>query len=148
MKRRRFLKLPEFPGGKTFFENYIKENLVYPEEAIKHNIEGIVFLSAMVDDDGMVHEIAIEKGIGFGCDEEAIRLLGNLHFGHVRNQGVRVQTRKKFRIPFRMKKENNKIQLSYSLKKKAVKPADTATTGTGYSYTISWGNADKTGDHT
>src|SRR5512135_1237820 len=99
MKHRKFLHLPEYPGGKVFFENYLRENLVYPEEAIKHNIEGIVFLSATVDDNGLITEINIEKGIGFGCDEEAIRLLENLHFGRVRNPGVRVKTHKKFRIP-------------------------------------------------
>lgn len=141
--KRRFLRLPEYPGGKTSFEEYIRENQVYPEDAVKHNVSGTVFLSAVVDDNGCIYDITVENGIGFGCDEEAVRLLRNMHFGSVKNPGVRVKTRKKFRIPFRMKEEKPKIEISYSLKKNrsdAEKQNVGSVSGHSYSYRIPWGN--------
>jgi TonB family protein len=141
--KRKFLRLPEYPGGKTSFEEYIRKNQVYPEDAVKHNVSGTVFLSAVVDDNGCIHDITVENGIGFGCDEEAIRLLRNIHFGSVKNPGVRVKTRKKFRIPFRMRIEKPNIEISYTLKKNrsdAEKQIGGPVSGQSYSYRISWGN--------
>jgi hypothetical protein len=141
--KRRFLRLPEYPGGKTSFEEYIRKNQIYPEDAVKHNVSGIVFLSAVVDDNGGIHDITVENGIGFGCDEEAIRLLRNIHFGSVKNPGVRVKMRKKFRIPFQMKEEKPKIEISYTMKTNRSdneKPNVGSVSGNSYSYRISWGN--------
>ncbi len=76
-----FLKLPEYPGGKDAFKKYIKENLKYPKEALINQIQGIVFVRAEIDDNGNVLHADVEKGIGSGCDEEAIRLIENIRFG-------------------------------------------------------------------
>lgn len=141
MKKRKFLKLPEYPGGKEEFKNYIRENIRYPEEAFQKKIEGIVHLAADIDDNGNVFNITIEKGLGHGCDEEAIRLISNLHYGGVSNRGVRVKTRKRFRIQFKLDKKNTaanpssvtEIQYSYQEKKK---PDTQKTSSTVYSYTI------------
>lgn len=105
MKTKHFLKLPEYPGGKEEFRKYILDNLKYPESAIKNNIEGIVHVSAEISDNGEVLSAHIDKGIGYGCDEEAVRLISGLHFGGVKNRGMRVKTKKKFKIQFRIKKD-------------------------------------------
>jgi TonB family protein len=105
MKKKHFLKLPEYPGGKEEFRKYIQDNLKYPESALKNNVEGVVYVSAEISDDGEVLSVHIEKGIGHGCDEEAIRLINGLHFGGVKNRGMRVKTKKRFKIQFRKKKE-------------------------------------------
>jgi TonB family protein len=141
MKKKQFLHFPEFPGGKVSLQSYISENLVYPEEALKNNVEGIVYLSAEVNDNGQVAGIRIEKGIGYGCDEEAIRLLREMHFGSVVNRGIRLKTRKKFRIPFKLKKEKTKLEINYSVKKKEpplVNKSEQDTNGQPYSYSIQW----------
>lgn len=101
-KSKIFLKLPEYPGGKEAFKKYIKENLLYPKEALEKRIQGIVFLKAEINDNGEVLNVSVEKGIGAGCDEEAIRLIQNIHYTSVKNRGKRVKTKKKFRIQFKL----------------------------------------------
>ena len=110
-KKRDFLKLPEFPGGKKDFKTYIQENLKYPDKAFKNRTEGVVFLHAEIDDNGKVGRVTIEKGIGDGCDEEAIRLIKGLKFGKVKNRGVRVKTGKRFKIRFKLPKPEIKFNL-------------------------------------
>ncbi len=61
-------------GMKAFFA-YISENLKYPSEAKEMGIQGKVFVEFVVDKDGKLINIKSVKGIGAGCDEEAIRVL-------------------------------------------------------------------------
>lgn len=103
MSKKKFLKYPEYPGGKAEFKQYIIDNLRYPENALKNHIEGTVHLSAEVDDNGQVIGVTVDKGLGYGCDEEAIRLVNGMHFGGVTNRGIRLKTRKRFRILFSLK---------------------------------------------
>lgn len=140
MKRVKFLKYPEYPGGKTSLNQYIQDNLVYPADALKHNIEGNVLLSAEINDNGEIHEIRVDKGLGYGCDEEAVRLLQGIHFGGVYNPGIRLKTTKKFRIPFKIKKEKGLKEINYSLKKDSAKSDTTEKHAVKqvYNYTISW----------
>jgi protein TonB len=67
--------MPEFPGGLEAMQDYIQKNLSYPKWAIENNIKGKVVLSFVVLPDGSIDYTEIEKGIGFGCDEEALRVL-------------------------------------------------------------------------
>lgn len=106
------------PGGKTAFKEYIKKNLVYPKEALEKRVEGVVHLSARIDDNGQVSEVVVEKGIGSSCDEEAQRLIKSVHFGAVKNKGVRLKTRQRFRIEFRL--PATKKRINYYLKKTSV----------------------------
>lgn len=110
---KKFLNRPEYPGGKSAFREYIKKNLVYPEKALEKGISGVVFLSARIDDNGNVDDIHVEKGIGSGCDEEAVRLIGNLQYGAVKNRGVRVKSRHRFRIEFRLPKPKKTLKYTY-----------------------------------
>lgn len=100
--KKKFLKLPEYPGGKEAFRTYIKSNLMYPKEAKENRVEGIVHLNADIDDNGNVIDVIVEKPLGAGCDEEAVRLIKAVQFGKVKNRGMRVKTRKKFRIEFKL----------------------------------------------
>lgn len=142
MKRskKKFLKHPEFPGGKEAFKKYIKENLKYPEGALQKKIEGTVQLIAEIDDNGDVGEITVEKGLGSGCDEEAVRLINNVQFGGVKNRGVRLKSKKKFRIEFKLPRKTTKKQkVSYSFKKAKNKTKEKGSeedNKSGFSYTI------------
>lgn len=131
---RKFLKVPEYPGGKTAYKEYIKENLQYPEQALKQQVEGIVYLVAEINDNGEVEEVWIEKGLGYGCDEEAIRLIKNIHFGSVKNRGLRLKTKKRFRIEFKLPPQN-KIHYEFKPKNKVEDETKNSKPG-GYSYTI------------
>lgn len=64
-----------FPGGAENFFKYIKKNLAYPEKAVVNNIEGEVEIAFSIERDGSLFGFNIVKGIGYGCDEEVIRLL-------------------------------------------------------------------------
>lgn len=134
--KKRFLKLPEYPGGKEAFKAYIKSNLEYPKQALERRVQGIVFLSAQIDDNGDVLNVNVENGIGAGCDEEAVRLIKNVRFGGVNNRGLRVKSRKKFRIEFKLPPEN-KVKYHIVSDKKV---DNAATTKIKYSYTINLKN--------
>ena len=62
-------------GGMKAFYKYVAENLKYPTKARKMGIEGRVVIECVVDKDGSLSDFKIRKGIGGGCDEEAIRVL-------------------------------------------------------------------------
>ena len=66
---------PEFPGGMVALKEYIQKNLTYPAEARKATINGRVFVSFVVETDGRITNVRLLKGIGYGCDDEAIRVV-------------------------------------------------------------------------
>ncbi len=66
-----------FPGGITAFYGYLKKTLKYPRQAQRMGIEGRVFVQFVVERDGTLTDIHVVKGIGAGCDEEAVRVLKN-----------------------------------------------------------------------
>lgn len=74
-KKKTFIKKPHIDGGKEYLNKFIKENLKYPEQALENKIEGSVIIKYNVSDRGEVFDVAVEHGIGYGCDEEAVRLV-------------------------------------------------------------------------
>jgi protein TonB len=71
-------EMPEFPGGLPALFKYVKENLKYPEDAERNNIEGKVILKFAVNKDGSVDRIEILKGIDPLLDNEARRVVSIL----------------------------------------------------------------------
>lgn len=61
-------------GLGTFYE-YISNNLSYPEEAKKAGVQGKVYIEFIVDENGDLTEVKVIKGIGSGCDAEAVRVM-------------------------------------------------------------------------
>ncbi len=61
--------------GRTALKKYMEENLRYPKEALQRKIEGKVVIEFLVLPDGSLTDFRVLKGIGFGCDEEVIRLI-------------------------------------------------------------------------
>lgn len=68
-------QIAEFIGGISNFSKLIKNNLRYPASAVKANAQGKVFVHFTVCTDGTLCDYNILKGIGFGCDKEAIRVI-------------------------------------------------------------------------
>lgn len=64
-------------GGKKALREYIDDNLVYPQEALANGIEGKVRLRFKVYPNGRLGQFKVLKSLGYGCDQEAIRLLEN-----------------------------------------------------------------------
>lgn len=69
---------PKFPGGVKAMYEFIAGNLKYPVEAQRNNISGKVFVSFVVRQDGSISDMKILKGIGFGCDEETVRVISQM----------------------------------------------------------------------
>ena len=67
--------MPEFPGGEQAMMDFVSKNVVYPKEAQEKEISGRVFVSFIVEKDGSISETEVVKGIGGGCDEEAVRVV-------------------------------------------------------------------------
>jgi periplasmic protein TonB len=91
---------PSFPGGEEARIRFLQENLRYPQMAREAGIQGTVFVTFVVERDGSVTDVRVLRGIGGGCDEEAVRVVRNMprwQPGRQRGQPVRVQ----FNMPIR-----------------------------------------------
>ncbi|GAB3910214.1 energy transducer TonB [Mucilaginibacter boryungensis] len=84
----------QFPGGFPKFTEYLSHNLHYPAQAKAANIQGRVFLTFVVEKDGRLTNIKVLRGIGHGCDEEAMRVVKaspKWKPGRQNNKAVRTQ---------------------------------------------------------
>ncbi|MBC8051859.1 MAG: TonB family protein [Sphingobacteriaceae bacterium] len=68
-------RYPEFPGGMEAFSSFLRKNLKYPDRAIEAGVGGKVYVSFIIEKDGRLTDIKVLRGIGYGCDEEATRVL-------------------------------------------------------------------------
>jgi len=94
--------MPVPSGGMEGWNNYLRENLKYPTQARKMGIEGTVYVVFVVNTDGSMQDLAILRGIGGGCDEEAMRVIRNAPNwkpGQQKGKNVKV----KMRLPIRFK---------------------------------------------
>ncbi len=69
------LKLAEPFGGRKSYDKYLENNLRYPQRAIESKVKGKVTINFMVGTDGTLRDFSVMKGMGYGCDEEVIRLV-------------------------------------------------------------------------
>jgi len=69
------IKLAQPAGGLRAYDKYLKNSLRYPQQALENNVKGRVTVSFTVHTDGAVNEFNVLKGLGFGCDEEVVRLV-------------------------------------------------------------------------
>jgi protein TonB len=92
--------MPSFPGGEDQIYAYLARNLHYPVLAREAGIQGRVFVTFVVERDGSITDIRVLRGIGGGCDEEAVRVVENMPEwtpGKQRGIPVRVQ----FNLPIK-----------------------------------------------
>lgn len=84
---------PEFPGGISAMYKFLGENIKYPSAAQRANVSGKVFMKFVVEKDGSIGFVEVLKGIGFGCDEEALRVIKSMpkwNAGRQNGKNVRV----------------------------------------------------------
>ena len=70
--------MPEFPNGTEAMIEFIKNELHYPDSARIKGVEGVVYVSFVVKTTGEINKVTILRGIGSGCDEEAIRVVKSM----------------------------------------------------------------------
>jgi len=68
-------KIPEFPGGLDAFSRYLIKNMRYPAIARENNTQGRVIIGFVCERDGSLTDVKVQRGIGDGCDEEAVRVI-------------------------------------------------------------------------
>lgn len=93
-------EMPSFPGGEAELFKYLNKNVKYPQMAQDAGITGVVYLTFVVDENGKVKDPKVLRGIGGGCDEEAIRVVKSMPAwepGKQRGKAVRVQ----YNLPIR-----------------------------------------------
>ena len=62
-------------GGMSAFKGYAEKNLIFPQQAIDNNVKGTVVLEVSINPNGSINNITVLKGVGYGCDAEAMRLI-------------------------------------------------------------------------
>ncbi len=101
-------KMPRFPGGDRARMPFLSSSIKYPAEARMGGIQGVVYLTFIVEKDGSINDVRIMRGIGGGCDQEEIRVVSSMPNwipGKQRGQNVRVQ----FNLPIRFTLDNGNI---------------------------------------
>jgi protein TonB len=92
---------PQPPGGDL--QAYFGKNIKYPQKAISQDIEGKVFVTFVVTSSGEVDDVKLLKGIGYGCDEEAIRVVKSMpRWTPGKNGGREVKVRMNIPIVFKL----------------------------------------------
>ena len=71
-------QMPMFPGGEAGLLRYLQENIQYPPEAAKNNVQGRVILQFVVDKTGQVGEVKILRSVSEEIDAEAVRVVKSL----------------------------------------------------------------------
>ena len=91
---------PEYPGGDAARLSFLRSNIKYPQTAREIGIQGTVYLEFIVEKDGSITHVEILRGIGGGCDEEAVRvtkMMPKWKPGKQRGKEVRVS----FKMPIK-----------------------------------------------
>ena len=86
-------EMPSFPGGEGKLLEYVATHIKYPQIARETGIQGRVFVGFVVEPDGSISNVKLLRGIGGGCDEEAMRVIKSLPKwkpGKQRGKAVRV----------------------------------------------------------
>lgn len=100
--------LPQFPGGEVEMMTFIARNMVYPESAIRDNIQGRVVVRFIIDTEGNVTSPTIIKSISPVLDEEAIRVVSMLpRFNPAQHNGKNVSAAYVLPVSFRLSGDNN-----------------------------------------
>jgi len=95
-------KMPSFPGGEAALFQFLARELIYPSLALENNIQGVVVVQFIVEQDGSITGVTLIRGVGGGCDEEALRVvkrMPNWEPGIQNDRKVRVR----FNMPIRFK---------------------------------------------
>lgn len=90
-------QMPEFPGGEDALAAFLSKNIKYPKQANEQGISGRVVINFVVGDGGEITDVKVARGIGYGCDQEAMRVVKSMP-------------------PWRAGKQNGKpVRVAYSL---------------------------------
>lgn len=146
---KRFIRKPIFKGGNKEFSKFLYSNLKYPKEALLQKIQGVVVVRYDINHKGDVTKAKVISGLGFGCDDEAVRVIKLLKFDIPKGpRKLKIifhrTTKVKFVLPKKVVKTQD-IRKSSSLnyqyvnkEKQSVATTDKQEKSKTYNYKISW----------
>lgn len=103
--------MPEFPGGETALFKYLADNIVYPPEAKKMGIKGVVFVYFVIDEQGNVINAEVKRGVKDGhlLNAEALRVVkGMPQWKPGTQNGIPASVQ--FTLPIRFNLEDEKLE--------------------------------------
>ncbi|MEX1132204.1 MAG: energy transducer TonB [Flavobacteriales bacterium] len=95
-------EMPQFPGGQEALFAYIGKEMKYPEDAVENGVQGVVYVTFVVETDGKISGARVLRGFFGECDKEALRVVSGMPNwipGKQRGKEVRVQ----YNLPIRFK---------------------------------------------
>ena len=102
-------QMPEFPGGVAGLMRYLSENIKYPPEAAKNDIEGRVIVQFIIDETGQVGEVKVVRSVSDELDAEAVRVVKTLpKFEPGRQDGEAVSVW--YTLPINFKLQGNPVE--------------------------------------
>jgi protein TonB len=73
-----FTMVEQMPVSDYNFNEYLSKNIKYPQTATRNEISGVVYVNFQVGPDGVIRDVKVTKGIGYGCDDEAVRVISKM----------------------------------------------------------------------
>ena len=110
---------PALVGGQAS----LMQQINYPEIAQKAGVEGRVFLQFVVDENGDVHNATVTRGIGAGCDEEALRVIRNAKFTPGMQKGEPVKVRMSMSVLFKLRNADTATDTKPPRPKPPIRPS-------------------------
>jgi TonB family protein len=151
-KDKSFIRRPTYPGGPKAMQEFLRQNLRYPEDAFKKGVEGTVSIRYEIDYKGNVTNVEVLTSVGHGCDEEAVRLAKLLKFDVPPTRKLKVTFHNTLKVHFRIQKNAVAAAPAVSAPPQVVynyvatppepakeEPAKTPSAGGGYTFTITIG---------
>ncbi len=139
-KDKHFLNKPIYEGGREALHQFVTEQLKYPKEALENKIEGVVVVRYTINKDGKVIKTKVKTGLGYGCDEEAQRVVKLLKFVVPKNRKLKVLFHRTIQIRFTLPKKKpasgKSIGVVYTPTKKAT--TEDKKESENYGYTIEY----------
>ncbi|MBR0323100.1 MAG: TonB family protein [Bacteroidales bacterium] len=91
----------KFQDGYNSIIKFVKENIKFPAEAQENNVHGKLMVSVVVEKDGSLSDIKIKKGLGYGLDEEIVRIITMMpKWQPAQHKGKAVRQSQTIVIPF------------------------------------------------
>ena len=91
----------KFQDGYNSIIKFVQENIKFPAEAKENNVHGRLMLSVVVEKDGSLSDITVKKGLGYGLDEEIVRIIKMMpKWQPAQHKGKTVRQSQTIVIPF------------------------------------------------
>ncbi len=97
---------PEYYKGEEALGEFVLENLEYPDLAIRQNIQGAVVMSFIVESNGTLSNISVEKEFNHLCTQEALRIMRQTKWKPGKKEGKAIRYKTKYPIIFNLNNIN------------------------------------------